>query len=118
MAWGGKGGQVDTQRKKKEESDAKAAWLKKTRNSPAAKSGAFSDNERWARYQASQKKKKKTSTDKPKKAGPAMGRGIKVKPRNTTTTSKKTTNRQSLLSKIGTRITNTPSRWKKRLTGK
>ena len=26
----------------------KAAWLKKTRNSPAAKSGAFTDAERWA----------------------------------------------------------------------
>ena len=26
----------------------KAAWLKKTRNSPAAKSGAFTDAQRWA----------------------------------------------------------------------
>ena len=26
----------------------KAAWLKRTRNSPAAKSGAFTDAERWA----------------------------------------------------------------------
>ena len=29
----------------------KAAWLKKTRNSPAARSGAFSDDERWALQQ-------------------------------------------------------------------
>ena len=70
----------------------KKKWLKKTRNSPAAKSGAFSDDERWAKHQASQKKKK-TSTDKPKKAGPAMGRGIKVKPRNQV---KKTTNREKV----------------------
>jgi len=43
----------------------KAAWLKKTRNSPAAKSGAFTDDERWAQQQkhrawkASRKKKKR-----------------------------------------------------------
>ena len=28
----------------------KAAWLKKSRNSPAAKSGAFTDDERWAMH--------------------------------------------------------------------
>ena len=42
----------------------KAAWLKKTRNSPAAQSGAFSDDERWAlqkrhrAWKAARKKKK------------------------------------------------------------
>ena len=43
----------------KSTSTDKAAWLKKTRNSPAAKSGAFTPDERWALYQRSQKKKKK-----------------------------------------------------------
>lgn len=33
----------------------KAAWLKKTRNSPAAKSGAFTDDERWAQQQKHRK---------------------------------------------------------------
>ena len=43
----------------------KAAWIKKTRNSPAAQSGAFTDDERWAQQQkhrawkASRKKKRK-----------------------------------------------------------
>jgi len=35
----------------------KAAWLKKTRNSPAAKSGAFTDDERWALQQKHRKSK-------------------------------------------------------------
>ena len=49
----------------KDNSKEKAAWLKKTRNSPAAQSGAFTDNERWAQQQkhrawkASRKKKRK-----------------------------------------------------------
>lgn len=43
----------------KSTSTAKAAWLKKTRNSPAAKSGAFTADQRWAIYQKSQKNKKK-----------------------------------------------------------
>jgi hypothetical protein len=49
----------------KDNSKEKAAWIKKTRNSPAAKSGAFTDNERWAQQQkhrawkASRKKKKR-----------------------------------------------------------
>ena len=37
------------------EAEAKKAWLKKTRNSPAAKSGAFSDDQRWATYQKHRK---------------------------------------------------------------
>ena len=41
----------------KSTSTDKAAWIKKTRNSPAAKSGAFTADERWAIYQKSQKKK-------------------------------------------------------------
>jgi len=49
----------------KDNSKEKAAWIKKTRNSPAAKSGAFTDDERWAQQQkhrawkASRKKKKR-----------------------------------------------------------
>ena len=35
----------------KKEAAEKAAWLKKTRKSPAAKSGAFSDDERWKQQQ-------------------------------------------------------------------
>mgnify|MGYP001162554653 CR=1 FL=1 len=37
------------------EAEAKKAWLKKTRNSPAAKSGAFTDDQRWATYQKHRK---------------------------------------------------------------
>ncbi len=48
-----------TKSSSKSTSTDKAAWLKKTRNSPAAKSGAFTADERWAIYQKSQKKKKK-----------------------------------------------------------
>ena len=55
--------------KKQKESDEKKAWLKKTRNSPAARSGAFSDDERWAlqqKHRASQaaRKKKKAAPKK------------------------------------------------------
>jgi len=37
------------------EAEAKKAWLNKTRNSPAAKSGAFTDDQRWATYQKHRK---------------------------------------------------------------
>ena len=43
------------QENKAKEDAAKAAWLNKTRNSPAAKSGAFSDDQRWATYQKHRK---------------------------------------------------------------
>ena len=36
---------------KKPVPSAKAAWLHKTRNSPAARSGAFTDNQRWSLQQ-------------------------------------------------------------------
>tara|TARA_R100000152_G_C6770259_1_gene196372 strand:+ start:113 stop:586 length:474 start_codon:yes stop_codon:yes gene_type:complete len=66
MAWGGSTGQVAQQtqkrKKKKAAADEKAAWLKKTRNSPAARSGAFSDDERWAMH----KKSRSKATSKPK----------------------------------------------------
>tara|TARA_R100001443_G_scaffold101792_1_gene109742 strand:+ start:320 stop:571 length:252 start_codon:yes stop_codon:yes gene_type:complete len=42
----------------KTKSTDKAAWLKKTRNSPAAKAGLSAD-QRWAAYQRNQKNKKK-----------------------------------------------------------
>ncbi len=56
---GGKTSTSTSKSSSKSTSTDKAAWLKKTRNSPAAKSGAFTPDERWAIYQRSQKKKKK-----------------------------------------------------------
>ena len=48
----------------------KEKWLKKTRNSPAAKSGAFTDEERWAQQQKHRKwksdRKAKTEAKKNK----------------------------------------------------
>ena len=49
------GGKTSTS---KSTSTDKAAWLKKTRNSPAAKAGLSAD-QRWAAYQRNQKNKKK-----------------------------------------------------------
>ena len=56
----------------------RAAWLKKTANSPAAKSGAFSDDQRWAQRQ----KHLKFQADR--KAAQAAKRGAtSVKPQGT-----------------------------------
>ena len=52
--------------KKQKEADERAAWLKKTRNSPAAKAG-FSDDERWA---LQQKHRAWKAARKQKKAAP------------------------------------------------
>ena len=52
----------------KKEAAEKAAWLKKTRNSPAAKN--FSDNERWEqqkRHRAWKESRKKGKSKTPKK---------------------------------------------------
>ena len=54
----------------KKEAAEKAAWLKKTRKSPAAKSGAFSDDERWKhqqRHRAWKESRKKGKSKTPKK---------------------------------------------------
>ena len=55
---------------KKSSDSEKAAWLKKTRNSPAAKSGAFTDDQRWAQQQKHRKwkadRKAKTEAKKNK----------------------------------------------------
>ena len=51
-----KGSTTKTKSKPKDDG-GKAAWLKKTRNSPAAKSGAFTDDERWALQQKHRKSK-------------------------------------------------------------
>ena len=65
--------------KKQKESDEKKAWLKKTRNSAAARSGAFSDDERWALQQkhrasqAARKKKKAAPKAQPKKTSVKPG---------------------------------------------
>ena len=45
---------VEKKPEKKDDS-GRAEWLKKTRNSPAAKSGAFSDDERWKLQQKHRK---------------------------------------------------------------
>ena len=58
------GGQGNKKRKSPDSTKTKststdnAAWLKKTRNSPAAKAGLSAD-QRWAAYQRNQKNKKK-----------------------------------------------------------
>ena len=49
------------------EAAAKKAWLKKTRNSPAAKSGRFTDDERWALQQKHREWKANRSKAKIKK---------------------------------------------------
>ena len=55
--------------KKTSADSEKAAWLKKTRNSPAAKSGAFTDDQRWAQQQKHRKWKadRKAKTEAKKK---------------------------------------------------
>ncbi len=53
------------------EAAEKAAWIKKTRNSPAARSGAFSDDERWAR----QKKHRASQAAKRAKSAPTGTQG-------------------------------------------
>ena len=67
----GPGGQPSASKQIKQQKDnEKAAWLKKTRNSPAAKSGAFTDDERWSQQQKHRKWKsdRKASSDAKKKA--------------------------------------------------
>ena len=80
------------------ESEEKKAWLKKTRNSPAAKSGVFTDDERWARQKASRKKTVKSSDRKmSNQRGSVLARRKRnVKTSTKTTTSTKSNNRQSL----------------------
>jgi len=45
-------------KKKKTEAELKKEWLKKTRNSPARKSGAFTDDQLWNQHKKHQKWKK------------------------------------------------------------
>ena len=45
-------------KKKKTEAELKKEWLKKTRNSPARKSGAFTDDQLWKQHKKHQKWKK------------------------------------------------------------
>ena len=52
---------------KTDEKSEKAAWLKKTRNSPAAQSGSFTDDERWALQQKHRKWKADRASGKLKK---------------------------------------------------
>ena len=53
--------------KKQQDDGGKAAWLKKSRNSPAAQSGAFTDDERWALQQKHRKWKADRAAGKLKK---------------------------------------------------
>ena len=53
----------------------KSAWLHKTRNSPAAKSGKFSDDQRWE----TQKKHRKWKADRKKKKEVSEGAGIAIR---------------------------------------
>lgn len=66
------------------EEEAKEEWLKKTSNSPAAKSGSFSDNERWALH------KKTLSKEELKKFDGST-------PSSTTNTNTQTTPKQQLI---------------------
>ena len=50
-----KGSDTSKMKDVKKDDGGKAAWLKKTRNSPAAKSGAFTDDERRAQQQKHRK---------------------------------------------------------------
>tara|TARA_R100001594_G_scaffold4833_1_gene16046 strand:- start:828 stop:1520 length:693 start_codon:yes stop_codon:yes gene_type:complete len=63
----------------KSDDSEKAAWLKKTRNSPAAKSGAFTDDERWAQQVKHRKsqaaRKAKTEAKKNSKNKAALKAG-------------------------------------------
>lgn len=64
-----KGSDTSKMKVKDQGDGGRADWLKKTRNSPAAKSGAFTDEERWQqqlRHRAwKEGRKKKKSTPKP-----------------------------------------------------
>ena len=74
----------------------KAAWLKKTRNSPAAKSGAFTDEQRWQQQLKHRKSKaerkakteaRKNKKNKPKlkiKGSEKLGDGYTPKTKSTT----------------------------------
>ena len=65
-----------TTKTKPKDDGGKAAWLKKTRNSPAAKSGAFTDDERWALQQKHRKWKadRKAKGEAKKHANKGSGR--------------------------------------------
>ena len=64
-----KGSDTSKMKGKNQGDGGRADWLKKTRNSPAAKSGAFTDEERWQqqlRHRAwKESRNKKKSTPKP-----------------------------------------------------
>ena len=66
---------------KKTAAEERAAWLKKTRNSPAARSGAFSDDERWELQQKHRKweSDRKEGKLKREKFDPRKPRGYKRK---------------------------------------
>ena len=94
-----------TAKSKPKDDGGKAAWLKKTRNSPAAKSGAFTDDERWALQQKHRKwkadRKTRSETKKHANKGSRKGTHGKSLPSNPqqktqTTKDKRDPNRHSL----------------------
>ena len=69
-----------TTKSKPKDDGGKAAWLKKTRNSPAAKSGSFTDDERWALQQKHRKWKSDRKAKGEAKKHANKGSGRKGKP--------------------------------------
>ena len=97
------------QAKTKASKDAaeKAAWLKKTRNSPAAQSGAFTDDERWAMQQKVRARKAKRTAAK------NQADSKKSTPKNTTKSSTpKNNTKGSVKNKDGSTTTVSSSKGK------
>jgi hypothetical protein len=69
---------------KKSADSEKADWLKKTRNSPAAKSGAFTDEQRWAqhvKHRDSQAARKAKTEAKKNKLKATQGKSMPSNPK-------------------------------------
>jgi len=65
---GGTAGKTTVTPKPEAKTSERDAWLKKTRNSPAAKSGAFSDDQRWAQQLKHRKWQKENKRGKYKES--------------------------------------------------
>ena len=65
---GGTAGKTTVTPKPEDKTSERDAWLKKTRNSPAAKSGAFSDDQRWAQQLKHRKWQKENKRGKYKES--------------------------------------------------
>ena len=67
--------------KQKKSEMGKEEWLKKTRNSPAAKSGVFTDDERWAQQQKHRKFKADRAAGKHRKKNLTNAEKLKLRRR-------------------------------------